>query len=170
MTIKLVTKQTKKTIIKRIKSNLIMNRRVIYFSDRILNVKDLTEDQNYFMYKKNLKKTTKDKPFYIFDLSDDLSKYIGETEKNLNKIFERTKKMNGILIFDEADALFGKRNKVKNSYDKYANLETSYLLKKLEMYKGITFISSNFKKPITKQSIVKLDYIVCFPIKKRKIK
>lgn len=147
-----------------------MNRRVVYFSGRILNMKDLTEDQKYFMYKRNRKRVIKDKPLYIFDLSDILSKYIGETEKNLNKIFERTKKMNGILLFDEADALFGKRNKVKNSHDKYANLETSYLLKKIEKHKGITFISSNFKKPITKQSIVKLDYIICFPIKKRKIK
>lgn len=147
-----------------------MNRRVVYFSGRILNMKDLTEDQKYFMYKRNRKRVIKDKPLYIFDLSDILSKYIGETEKNLNRIFERTKKMNGILLFDEADALFGKRNKVKNSHDKYANLETSYLLKKIEKHKGITFISSNFKKPITKQSIVKLDYIICFPIKKRKIK
>jgi len=166
----LTTKQTQKTITKRTKSNLITNRRVVYFSDRILNTKELTEDKNYFMYKKNLKKTTKDRPFYIFDLSDDLSKYIGETEKNLNKIFERTKNMNEILIFDEVDALFGKRSKVKNFYDKYADLETSYLLKKIEKYKRIIFISSNFKKLITKQSIVKLDYIVCFPIKKRKIK
>ena len=78
--------------------------------------------------------------------------------------------MNGILLFDEADALFGKRNKVKDSHDKYTNLETNYLLKKIEKHKGFTFISSNFKKPITKQSIVKLDYIICFPIKKRKIK
>lgn len=78
--------------------------------------------------------------------------------------------MNGILIFGEADVLFGKKSKVKNPHDKYDNLETSYLLKNIEKYKGITFISSNFKKPITKQSIVKLDYIVCFPIKKRKIK
>ena len=74
------------------------------------------------------------------------------------------------MIFDEDDALFGKRGKVKNYHDKYTNLETSYLLEKIEKYKGVTFISSNFKKPITKQSIVKLDYIVCFPIKKRKIK
>ena len=78
--------------------------------------------------------------------------------------------MNGILLFDEADALFGKRSKVKDSHDKYANVETNYLLKKIEKYKEITFISSNFKKPITKQSIVKLDYIVCFPIKKTKNK
>ena len=74
------------------------------------------------------------------------------------------------MIFDEDDALFGKRGKVKNYHDKYTNLETSYLLEKIEKYKGVTFISSNFKKLITKQSIVKLDYIVCFPIKKRKIK
>ena len=166
----MITKQRKKTITKRTKSNLGMKRRIVYFSGEILNVKDLTVDQNYFMDKKNQKRTIKEKPLYIFDLSDVSSKYIGETEKNLSKIFERTKKMKGILFFDEADALFGKRSKVKDSHYRYASLETSYLLKKIEKHKGITFISSNFKKPITKQSIVKLDYIVCFPIKKRKIK
>ena len=76
--------------------------------------------------------------------------------------------MNGILLFDEADALFGKRSKISNTHDKYTNLETNYLVKKIQKYKGIMFIASNLKKPITKQSIDKLDYVICMPIKKYK--
>ena len=142
----------------------------MYFSGRVLNVKDLTEDQKYFMNKRTQKRTIKDRPLYVFDLSNVISKYIGETEKNLNKIFERAKKMNGILLFDEADALFGKRSKVKDAHDKYVNFETNYLLKKIEKHKGITFVSSNFTKQVTKRSILKLDYIICLPIKKREKK
>ena len=71
-------------------------------------MKDLTEDQKYFMYKRTLKRTIKDMSLYLFHLSNVISKYIGETERNLNKIFEKAKKMNGILLFDEADTLFGK--------------------------------------------------------------
>ena len=74
--------------------------------------------------------------------------------------------MNGILFFDEADALFGKRSKVNNAHDKYANLEINYLVKRLQRYNGIMFITSNLKKPITKQFIDKLDYVICLPIKK----
>ena len=164
----MISKQRKKTIIKRKESSSSKSRRIVYLSGKILNTKDLTEDQKYFMHKRIQKRTIKDKPLYIFDLSNVTSKYIGETEKILEKIFERAKKMEGILFFDEADALFGKRSKVKDSHDRYANLETNYLLKKIEKHKGITFVSSNFTKQITKQSILKLDYIICLPIKKRK--
>jgi len=153
---------------KRMKPNILTNRKSVYFSDKLLSSKDLMKDQDYFRGKKNPKDLTNNKPLYIFDLSKVLSKYIGETEKNLTKIFERAKKMNGVLFFDEADALFGKRSKVKDSHDRYANLETSYLLKRFQNYKGIMFLTPNFKKPITKQSIAKLDYIICLPIKKRK--
>ena len=73
--------------------------------------------------------------------------------------------MNGILFFDEADALFGKRSKVKDSHDKYANLETNYLLKKLQKYNGIMFMTPNLKKPISRQFIDRLDYIICMSIK-----
>jgi hypothetical protein len=150
---------------KRLQSNISTNRRGIYFSDKLLSSKDLTEKQNYFK-EKNQKGIRNDKPLYIFDLPKVSSKYIGETEKNLEKIFEKTKNMNSILLFDEADALFGKRNNVKDSHDKYANLETSYLLQRLKEYKGIVFISSNFKKPTTKQSVAKLDCVICLPMKK----
>ncbi|MDH3341628.1 MAG: ATP-binding protein [Nitrosopumilus sp.] len=130
--------------------------------------KDMRKDQNYFK-KQNQKGIKNDKPLYIFDLSRVSSKYIGETEKNLGRIFQRAKKMNGILFFDEADALFGKRSKVSNAHDKYANLETNYLVKRFQKYKGIMFITTNLKKPITKQSIDKLDYVICLPIKKTRI-
>ncbi|MDH3766469.1 MAG: ATP-binding protein, partial [Nitrosopumilus sp.] len=124
--------------------------------------------KNYFKIQ-NQKSIKKDKPLYIFDLSKVSSKYIGETEKNLGKIFQRAKKMNGILFFDEADALFGKRSKVNNAHDKYANLETNYLVKRLQKYNGVMFITSNLKKPITKQFMDKLDYVICLPIKKTRV-
>jgi SpoVK/Ycf46/Vps4 family AAA+-type ATPase len=144
---------------KRLQSNINTNRRGIYFSGKLQSSKDLTEKQNYFK-EKNQKEIRNDKPLYIFDLPKVSSRYIGEIEKNLDKIFEKTKNMNGILIFDEADALFGKRSNVKDSHDKYANLEISYLLQRLEKYKGVVFISSNFKKPTTKQSVAKLDCVI----------
>ena len=79
---------------------------------------------------------------YKIDLSQVISKYIGETEKNLHEIFHEAQFSNAILFFDEADALFGKRSEVKDSHDKYANIETAYLLQKIEEYAGIT-ISGN---------------------------
>ena len=150
---------------KRLQSNTSINRRGIYFSGKLPSSKDLTEKQNY-LREKNEKEIRNDKPLYIFDLSKVSSRYIGETEKNLEKIFEKTKNMNSILIFDEADALFGKRSNVKNSHDKYAYLEISYLLQRLEEYEGVVFISSNFKRPTTKQSVAKLDCVICLPMKK----
>ena len=139
-----------------------MNRRVVYFSGKLLSSKDLMAEQDYFRGK-----NPKDKPLYIFDLSEVLSKYIGETKKNLNRIFENAKNRNVILLFDEADALFGKRSKVKDSHDKYVTLDTNYILKRLKKYKGIIFITYNLKKPITKQSVAKLDYVLCMPIKNK---
>ena len=150
---------------KRLQSNTSTNRRGIYFSGKLPSSKDLTEKQDY-LREKNEKGIRNDKPLYIFDLPKVSSRYIGETEKNLEKIFEKTKNMNSILIFDEADALFGKRSNVKNSHDKYANLEISYLLQRLEEYEGVVFISSNFKRPTTKQSVAKLDCVICLPMKK----
>ncbi len=80
---------------------------------------------------------------YRVNLSQLVSKYIGETEKNINKIFEAAEKKNWILFFDEADALFGKRTGVKDSYDKYANREVSYLLKRIEAHSGIVLVACN---------------------------
>ena len=162
------TRIKKKTLEKTMQTKSLTNRRGIYFSDNLSISKDMRKDQNYFK-KQNQKGIKNDKPLYIFDLSRVSSKYIGETEKNLGRIFQRAKKMNGILFFDEADALFGKRSKVSDAHDKYANLETNYLVKRFQKYKGIMFITSNLKKPITKQSIDKLDYVICLPIKKTRI-
>ena len=162
---KITTKRAiiRKNITKKIrKSNSITNRRVVYFSGKLLSSKDLMAEQDYFRGK-----NSKDKPLYIFDLSEVLSKYIGETKKNLCRIFEKAKNKNVILFFDEADALFGKRSKVKDSHDKYVTLDTNYILKRLKKYKGIIFITYNLKKPITKQSVAKLDYVLCMPIKNK---
>lgn len=85
------------------------------------------------------------KEVYRVDLSRVLSKYIGETEKNLEKIFDAAEEKNWILFFDEADALFGKRTSVRDSHDKYANQEISYLLQRIEDYPGLVILSSNNK-------------------------
>jgi hypothetical protein len=82
---------------------------------------------------------------YAVDLAAVTSKYIGETEKNLNKLFDTASANHWVLLFDEADALFGKRPAVKDSHDRYANLETSYLLRKLENYQGIWILTSNIR-------------------------
>jgi SpoVK/Ycf46/Vps4 family AAA+-type ATPase len=80
---------------------------------------------------------------YEVDLAAVMSKYIGETEKNLNKLFATASANHWVLLFDEADALFGKRTEVKDSHDRYANMETSYLLQRLEAYQGIWILTSN---------------------------
>ncbi|MDH3766714.1 MAG: ATP-binding protein [Nitrosopumilus sp.] len=151
----------RKTITRRIKPKNI-SRKIIYISDKMLDLKNSREIQSYF---KN-RKATRDKPIYIVELTNETSEYIGETEKNLNKIFERAKKMNWVLFFDEADALFGKRIKVKDSHEKNANIETNFLVKKFQKYKGIMFMTPNLKKPISEQDMTKIDYIICMPIKK----
>ena len=85
---------------------------------------------------------------YRIDLSAVVSKYIGETEKNLQKIFDAAAESNAILFFDEADALFGKRSVVKDSHDRYANIEISYLLKKMEEYNGVAILATNRRPDI----------------------
>ena len=77
------------------------------------------------------------------DLSDVVSKYIGETEKNLRKLFDEAEKGGWILFFDEADALFGKRSAVKDSHDRYANIEIAYLLQRMESFRGLVFLTSD---------------------------
>ena len=86
-----------------------------------------------------------DKDVYRIDLSSVVSKYIGETEKNLERIFDRAENMNCILFFDEADALFSKRTNITSSHDRYANQEVSYLLQRIEDFSGIVVLASNFK-------------------------
>ena len=99
---------------------------------------------------------------YRVDLSKVISKYIGESEKNLSEVFESAKKSNAVLLFDETDALFGKRTEVKDSHDKNANVETSYLLQKMEEYSGITIMTTNFVENIDKAFFRRINYVVHF--------
>ena len=100
---------------------------------------------------------------YKVDLSGVVSKYIGETEKNLSKIFQEAETSNAILFFDEADALFGKRTKVSDAHDRFANIETSYLLQKMEEYEGIVILASNFRENMDEAFIRRIRFIVEFP-------
>ena len=101
---------------------------------------------------------------YKIDLSSLVSKYIGETEKNLKKIFEEAETSNSILFFDEADALFGKRSEVKDSHDRYANIETAYLLQKMEEHEGIVILASNFRKNMDDAFLRRLHFTIEFPL------
>lgn len=100
---------------------------------------------------------------YKIDISSLVSKYIGETEKNLNKIFNEAQTSNAILFFDEADALFGKRSDVKDSHDRYANIEVNYLLQKMEEHEGIVILASNYKKNIDDAFLRRLHFAIEFP-------
>jgi len=103
---------------------------------------------------------------YAVDLSLIVSKYIGETEKNLSRIFEESERSNAILFFDEADALFGKRTEVRDSHDRYANLEVSYLLQRIEHYSGIVILASNLRKNIDEAFVRRMNFIINFPFPK----
>ena len=93
-----------------------------------------------------------------------MSKYIGETEKNLSKIFQAAETSNAILFFDEADALFGKRTKVSDAHDRYANIETSYLLQKIEMYEGVVILATNLRDNMDQAFLRRIRFLVEFPI------
>ena len=97
------------------------------------------------------------------DLATVVSKYIGETEKNLERIFTAADGSNAILFFDEADALFGKRSEVSDSHDRYANIEVAYLLQRMELYPGAVILATNFKRNIDDGFIRRLDFVVDFP-------
>ena len=100
---------------------------------------------------------------YKIDLSGVVSKYIGETEKNLDRIFTAAEDANAILFFDEADALFGKRSEVRDSHDRYANLEISYLLQKMEEYAGIAILATNLRQNLDESFLRRLAFTVHFP-------
>jgi len=104
---------------------------------------------------------------YKIDLSQVVSKYIGETEKNLNQIFTEAQTSNAILFFDEADALFGKRSEVKDAHDRYANIEIGYLLQKMEEYEGITILATNLRKNMDEAFVRRLRFSVEFPFPDR---
>lgn len=101
---------------------------------------------------------------YKIDLSGVVSKYIGETEKNLDRIFRAAHASNAILFFDEADALFGKRSEVKDAHDRYANIEISYLLQKMEEYEGAVILATNLRKNIDEAFSRRMHYAVEFPV------
>jgi len=105
------------------------------------------------------------KEVYRIDLSMVVSKYIGETEKNLSKIFDAAEHKNWILFFDEADALFGKRTNVRDAHDKYANQEVAYLLQKIENYNGLVLLATNMKNNIDEAFTRRLQSIIHFPLK-----
>jgi SpoVK/Ycf46/Vps4 family AAA+-type ATPase len=93
-----------------------------------------------------------------------VSKYIGETEKNLARIFDEAATSNAILFFDEADALFGKRTQVRDSHDRYANVEISYLLQKMDEYQGIVVLATNLRKNMDEAFMRRLHVTVEFPV------
>ena len=100
---------------------------------------------------------------YQIDLATVASKYIGETEKNLRKIFSAAENSGAVLLFDEADALFGKRSQVKDSHDRYANLEISYLLQRMEAYRGIAILTTNMQNSLDPAFQRRLRFVVQFP-------
>ncbi len=101
---------------------------------------------------------------YVIDLSTVVDKYIGETEKNLDRIFTEADRVNGILLFDEADALFGKRSEVKDARDRYANVEVAYLLQRMERFDGLAILTTNLRSNVDEAFVRRLDAIVDFPM------
>ncbi|MEO1125823.1 MAG: ATP-binding protein [Cyanobacteria bacterium J06639_16] len=100
---------------------------------------------------------------YRIDLSSVVSKYIGETEKNLRRLFDAAEDGGAILFFDEADSLFGKRSEIKDSHDRYANIEVNYLLQRIESYRGLAVLATNFKSSIDTAFLRRLRFIIDFP-------
>ncbi|MFW5663416.1 MAG: ATP-binding protein [bacterium] len=106
---------------------------------------------------------TAQRDVFRIDLSMVVSKYIGETEKNLSQLFERAQSKDWILFFDEADALFGKRTSVRDAHDKYANQEVAYLLQKIESHDGLVILASNFKSNIDEAFLRRFQAVIYFP-------
>jgi len=100
---------------------------------------------------------------YRIDLSQVVSKYIGETEKNLRTVFDVAETSGAILLFDEADALFGKRSEVKDSHDRYANIEVGYLLQRMEAYRGLAILTTNMKDALDAAFLRRIRFVVAFP-------
>jgi hypothetical protein len=104
-----------------------------------------------------------DLDLYKIDLSQVVSKYIGETEKNLRRVFDAAEEGGAILLFDEADAIFGKRSEVKDSHDRYANIEVSYLLQRMEAYSGLAILTTNMKSALDTAFLRRIRFVVHFP-------
>ncbi|MFF9647194.1 ATP-binding protein [Kitasatospora aureofaciens] len=101
---------------------------------------------------------------YVVDLSTVVDKYIGETEKNLDRVFTEAAQVNAVLLFDEADALFGKRSQVKDAHDRHANVETAYLLQRMESFDGIAVLTTNLRANLDEAFTRRLDVIAEFPL------
>ena len=109
-------------------------------------------------------------PVYAIDLSQVVDKYIGETEKRLEKIFDAAEKSNVILFFDEADSIFGKRSEVNDAKDKYANTEVSYILQRIEQYDGIVILATNYKRNIDEAFMRRMRYLVEFQMPSQELR
>lgn len=101
---------------------------------------------------------------YAVDLATVVDKYVGETEKNLERIFSEAAGVNGVLLFDEADAIFGKRSEVRDAHDRYANVETAYLLQRMESFDGLAILATNLRANVDEAFTRRLDIIVDFPL------
>ena len=101
---------------------------------------------------------------YVIDLSTVVDKYIGETEKNLDRIFTEAAGVNGVLLFDEADAIFGKRSEVRDAHDRYANIESAYLLQRMETFDGLAVLATNLRANLDEAFTRRLDMVVDFPV------
>jgi len=104
-----------------------------------------------------------DLDLYVVDLSSVVSKYIGETEKNLRQVFDAAESGGAVLLFDEADAIFGKRSEVRDSHDRYANIEVSYLLQRMERYRGVAILTTNQRSALDDAFLRRLRFVVTFP-------
>jgi hypothetical protein len=100
---------------------------------------------------------------YVVDLASVVDKYVGETEKNLDRIFAEAESVNGVLLFDEADALFGKRSDVSDAHDRYANVEVAYLLQRMELFEGIAILATNLRSNLDEAFARRLDVLIDFP-------
>jgi SpoVK/Ycf46/Vps4 family AAA+-type ATPase len=99
----------------------------------------------------------------VVELSAMVDKYIGETEKNLQRLFDEADRVDAVLLFDEADSIFGKRSETKDAHDRYANLESSYLLQRLESFDGVAVLTTNLRSNIDDAFTRRFDLIVDFP-------
>src|SRR5262249_40921451 len=100
---------------------------------------------------------------YRIDLAATVSKYIGETEKNLRRLFDAAEASGAVLLFDEADALFGRRSEVRDAHDRYANLEVAYLLQRTESYRGLAILTTNLRSNVDRAFLRRLRFVVQFP-------
>jgi SpoVK/Ycf46/Vps4 family AAA+-type ATPase len=105
-----------------------------------------------------------DLDLYAVDLSGVIDKYVGETEKNLERIFTEAAGVNAVLLFDEADAIFGKRSEVRDAHDRYANIESAYLLQRMESFDGLAILATNLRANLDEALTRRLDLIVDFPL------